>query len=79
MPQRFLRLADVADEMTISISQAYNLVRSGELRAIKVGGRGEWRVERCELEDFIKRMYEVSNPAAEDLDQSSESSPVQRT
>jgi hypothetical protein len=33
------------------------LVRSGELTAIKVGGRGQWRIEATELENYIQRMY----------------------
>jgi hypothetical protein len=33
-------------------------VRSGSLRAIKVGGRGQWRVESTELEAYIGRCYE---------------------
>jgi hypothetical protein len=32
-------------------------VRNGELDAIKVGGRGQWRVEASRLEDYISRMY----------------------
>ena len=55
---RFLTLADVAEELNISAAQAYALVRNGELRAIKVGGRGQWRVEATELERFINRAYE---------------------
>ena len=39
------------------LAQAYALVRSGELPAIKVGGRGQWRVEVAELESYIQRMY----------------------
>jgi excisionase family DNA binding protein len=54
---RFLTLADVAETLSISAAQAYALVRSGDLRAIKVGGRGQWRVEAQELEDYIARMY----------------------
>ena len=54
---RFLHLADVAEVLNISSAQAYALVRSGELPAIKVGGRGQWRVEMSELEQFIQRMY----------------------
>ncbi|WP_432544425.1 helix-turn-helix domain-containing protein [Kineococcus sp. SYSU DK002] len=57
MPARFLPLADVAETLAISSAQAYALVRTGELRAIKVGGRGQWRVEESELEDYIQRMY----------------------
>ncbi|WP_458117129.1 helix-turn-helix transcriptional regulator [Arthrobacter sp. D2-10] len=55
---RFLKLTDVADELSISISQTYALVKSGDLPAIQVGGRGQWRVERVKLEEYIQRMYE---------------------
>ena len=54
---RFLTLSDVADVLNISASQTYALVRSGALPAIKVGGRGQWRVEREQLEAYINRMY----------------------
>ncbi|HEY0558655.1 MAG: phage transcriptional regulator, AlpA [Mycobacterium sp.] len=54
---RFLQLADVAEVLNISASQAYALVRSGDLRAIKIGGRGQWRIEAAELERYIERMY----------------------
>lgn len=56
--QRFLTLADVAEILNISASQTYALVRNGELEAIKVGGRGQWRVERDKLESYIGRMYD---------------------
>lgn len=56
--ERFLTLADVADVLNISASQTYALVRSGELEAIKIGGRGQWRVEREKLEGYIGRMYD---------------------
>lgn len=55
---RFLTLADVAETLNISAAQTYALVRSGELPAIKVGGRGQWRVEASELEGYITRMYD---------------------
>jgi excisionase family DNA binding protein len=54
---RFLQLSDVAEVLNISASQAYALVRSGELPAIKIGGRGQWRVESAVLEDYIQRCY----------------------
>ena len=56
--ERFLQLTDVAEILNISSSQTYALVRSGELPAIKIGGRGQWRVERSALEDYIARCYE---------------------
>lgn len=58
MAPRFLTLADVQEVLNISAAQAYALVRSGELPALQVGGRGVWRVEATELEAYIQRMYE---------------------
>jgi excisionase family DNA binding protein len=59
---RFLTLADVAEILNVSSSQAYALVRSGEIPAIKVGGRGQWRIEEQRLEDYITQQYaEVSS------------------
>ena len=57
VPKRFLQLAEVAEVLNISASQTYALVRSGDLVAIKIGGRGQWRVEASELESYIQRMY----------------------
>ncbi len=57
MTSRFLQLSDVAEVLNISTSQAYALVRNGDLPAIKIGGRGQWRVERDQLEAYIQRMY----------------------
>lgn len=50
-------MSEVADELSVSLSQVYHMVRSGELPAIKVGGRGQWRIERDQLEQYIKRKY----------------------
>lgn len=59
---RFLTLADVAAELAISVHQAYALVRSGELAAIKVGGH--WRVETTQLQAFIDDKYEETRRRA---------------
>jgi excisionase family DNA binding protein len=69
---RFLRLSDVAEILNISAAQTYALVRSGDLAAMKVGGRGQWRVERGALEAYITRAHEqtrefvASHPFARD-------------
>ena len=47
---RFLTLTDVAEVLNTSSAQVYALVRRGDLVAIKIGGRGQWRVEASELE-----------------------------
>jgi excisionase family DNA binding protein len=54
---RFLLMQDVADLLNVSMSQVYHMVRSGELPAIKIGGRGQWRIERAKLEEYIERKY----------------------
>jgi excisionase family DNA binding protein len=55
---RFFTLEDVATYLNVSVAQAYALVRSGELPAIKIGGRGVWRVDKKELEAYIDRLAE---------------------
>ncbi|HSI94350.1 MAG TPA: helix-turn-helix domain-containing protein [Jiangellaceae bacterium] len=54
---RFLQLSDVAEVLNISSAQVYALVRRGDLDAIKIGGRGQWRVEASALEEYIQRLY----------------------
>jgi len=58
MARRFIPLSEVSEILDISSAQAYALVRSGDLPAIKVGGRGQWRVETTELDRYIERMYD---------------------
>lgn len=55
--QRFLTLADVAEILNISDRQTYALVRRGEIPAIRIGGRGQWRVEASALETYISEQY----------------------
>ncbi|MCS0500243.1 helix-turn-helix domain-containing protein [Protaetiibacter mangrovi] len=55
---RFLTIADTAEVLNISAGQAYALVRSGELPAIKLSEHGQWRIEREVLEAYIAARYE---------------------
>ncbi len=57
MGERFLRLAEVAEILDVSMSQVYALVRGGDIESVKIGGRGQYRVERVKLEDYIQRAY----------------------
>lgn len=63
---RFIPLEHVQEILSISRSQAYALVRSGDLRAIQVGGRGQWRVELTELDAYIERAYRATEAAISD-------------
>ncbi len=57
MGERFLRLAEVAEILDVSMSQVYVLVRSRQIESVKIGARGQYRVERVKLEDYIERAY----------------------
>ena len=63
---RFLTLPQVGEELNISASQTYALVRSGDLKGIQIGGRNQWRVERVMLEEYIAEAYRRT---AQQLDQ----------
>lgn len=65
MPRRFLPLSEVCEILAISSAQGYALVRSGELPAIQIGGRGQWRVEASVLEEFIQAKYAEQRAAVE--------------
>ncbi len=56
-PPRFLTLAEVADILNTSVPQVYALVRRRELIGVKIGGRGQWRVENNQLEAYIAQAY----------------------
>jgi excisionase family DNA binding protein len=58
MAARFLTRAQVAEELAISTSQVYALIRRKDLRAAKIGGRGDYRIGRGDIEAYIKRAYE---------------------
>jgi excisionase family DNA binding protein len=65
---RFLTLADVAEVLNVTVRQVYALVRSGDLRGIQIGGRGQWRIENDQLEDYIARQYARAE-ATDDVDE----------
>lgn len=63
LSRQFITLDEVQVVLSISRSQAYALVRTGDLRALRVGGRGQWRVELTELDACIGRCYQVAEAA----------------
>ena len=50
-------MSDVAEELQVSLSQVRALVRSGELPAIQIGGRNQWRIERSRFEEYITERH----------------------
>lgn len=53
---QFFTLEDVATYLNVSVPQVYALVRSRELPAIKIGGRGVWRVGKKQLDEYVERL-----------------------
>jgi len=49
-----LRPTEAADLLGIGLSKIYQLVRSGELAAVKVGG--QIRIPRYVLDDYVARL-----------------------
>ncbi len=62
---RFLTLDEVAVYLNVRPAQVYALVRRGELPAVKVGGRGVWRVERAALEEYVEELKRRTREWAE--------------
>lgn len=58
---RFLLLADVAEILNTSSAQVYALVRRKELKAMKLGGRGQWRVRPEDLDAYVEEMYHLAD------------------
>ena len=54
---RLLTLDEVATYLSVSKTQVYAMVRSGELPGVKLGGRGVWRVDRRRLDEYIEQLH----------------------
>jgi hypothetical protein len=50
---RFRTIEDVAEGLATSPAQIRALIKRRELRALQIGGRGQWWVERAKLGGFI--------------------------
>ncbi|WP_022893576.1 helix-turn-helix domain-containing protein [Agromyces subbeticus] len=61
---RFLTLADAAEILAVDVATVDELVRSGELPAIRIGTTGPWRIERAQLEVWIELQYEETRKHA---------------
>ncbi|KMY22984.1 DNA binding domain-containing protein, excisionase family [Actinobaculum suis] len=64
---KFLTIADVADYLSVSAGQVRTLIKNGEIPAIQVGGRGQWRIEESVLADYVERGYAATRERVEAL------------
>jgi prophage regulatory protein len=54
---RFLTIDQVAEELNVGIPPVRTLLKSGELRGLRVGARGIWRIGVNDLEDYTAGAY----------------------
>lgn len=54
---RFLTVEQAAGELNVKSSLIRGLIKTGELRAIQIGGRGLWRIGRQDIEDYVTNAY----------------------
>lgn len=55
--RRFLTIEQAAEELNVKPPLIRALLRTGELRAIQIGGRGQWRIGCQDIEDYIDDAY----------------------
>ena len=55
--RRFLTIEQAAEELNVKQSLIRGLIKTGELRAIQIGGRGQWRIGRQDIEDYVAEAY----------------------
>ena len=62
--QRFVTVPEAAELLRVNVAEVHELIRSGELAALRVGNRGPWRIEADVLEQFIAQQYELARREA---------------
>lgn len=50
----------VAEDLAVGLPTVRVLLKADELRGIRIGGRGLWRVGTKDLEDYIEQAYRVT-------------------
>jgi excisionase family DNA binding protein len=54
--KRFLRPEEVAEVLNVTVAQVYTLMRTHQLKAVKIGKRGVWRVAVTALDEYIAEL-----------------------
>jgi len=57
LPSPPMSVQQVADYLGVSTRVVYRLIRSGQVRAFKVGGR--WRISKDAVRQFIEEQIQV--------------------
>jgi excisionase family DNA binding protein len=62
---RYFTLAQAATYLNVSKPRVYALARSDELAAIKIGGRGIWRMARYKLDQWLEELEKQNAKVSE--------------
>ena len=54
--RRFLKPEEVAEILNVTVAQVYTLMRTHQLKAVKIGKRGVWRVANAALDEYIAQL-----------------------
>ncbi|MDO4254154.1 MAG: helix-turn-helix domain-containing protein [Kocuria sp.] len=60
---QFYTLSDVAEILNASPAQVRAMVRTGELPAIQIGGRGQWRVQISVFDQWVEQKHQETAEA----------------
>lgn len=61
--RRFYTIPEVAEQLATSEQQIRAILKSGDLEGIQVGGRGQWRIGKVKLDEYIERLYAAQKGA----------------
>lgn len=66
---RFYTVNEVATLLATTPNHVHAMLKRQELPGIKIGNRGQWRVERTEFEKYVKTRYvETAQELAEEAE-----------
>lgn len=60
MSEKFLTIAEVAENLQLSAQAVRTLILSGDLPAIQVGARHLWRVPESAFDGYVERQLEAT-------------------
>lgn len=64
---RFYTVNEVATLLATTPNHVHAMLKRQELPGIKIGNRGQWRIERAEFEKYVKtRYHETAQELAEE-------------
>lgn len=57
---KFPTIDQVAEILNVNKPTMYALLRNGEMKGLRLGGRGIWRISEVDLQAFLDTAYEAT-------------------